>query len=297
MDFPEVNRSHIVPNTYLRNFAVDGVIGFRMVEDVASRVTRTDKVGVRKGFYKRHRPDGTRIDDIEPSMAQVERLAAPILREVEGRWPLAVEDRGVLAEFIGLQHVRGPSWARWHDDELDKRFEELRASSPGDLGVRTSREMLEVIRNVEGHLGTDTQRFVRMLSAVPKVAAVFGSMQWSLVKFDSPVVATSDQPLVAWPINCQASPPGVSPPDLGCLRTLEVRFPLSPRLVLLMTWLDATDAVRPIHGSIDHARNLNAFTVAQADCQWFQRPWPYSADGLRPIPASIRGLLSRLQLR
>lgn len=58
----------------------------------------------------------------------------------------------------------------------------------------------------------------------------------------------------------------------GMLKTVEVRLPLSPQLSLLMTWLPEPDAEKPVAGARHHPRNLNAFTVAEAEQQWFYAP-------------------------
>jgi len=38
---------------------------------------------------------------------------------------------------------------------------------------------------LQEHLGSDTQRHVRMLSLLAKTASILGSMQWELVSFGS----------------------------------------------------------------------------------------------------------------
>lgn len=60
------------------------------------------------------RPDGTRSDDVEYSLARAEHKAVAVLLELEQRWPLRRGDKSLVAEFIGLQWVRGPQWYEWH---------------------------------------------------------------------------------------------------------------------------------------------------------------------------------------
>jgi hypothetical protein len=67
-----------------------------------------------------------------------------------------------------------------------------------------------------------------------------------------------------------------------------------------MTWRDLPDDPTPVMGKIHHAHNLNAFTVAEAEKQWFylpgtQRPrirpgpWPPLSAELVPdySPATV----------
>lgn len=128
-----------------------------------------------------------------------------------------------------------------------------------------------IASKMETRLRDDTQRNVRMLSLVPKAATIFASMGWTLVSFDRPMLATSDHPVVVWPLEPRARAP--EPPRFraGLLPTLEVRVPLSPHLALLMTWRPA-DEPNVVQGRAHHAKNINAFTVAQAERQWFHQP-------------------------
>jgi hypothetical protein len=63
---------------------------------------------------------------------------------------------------------------------------------------------------------------------------------------------------------------------VGYLRTnlLEVRVPVSPRLAVLMTWGNRPDDPEPVEISEQQAVNLNAFTVAGTDEEWFHLPGP-----------------------
>jgi hypothetical protein len=81
----------------------------------------------------------------------------------------------------------------------------------------------------------------------------------------------------------------------GMLNALEVRFPLTPTAALLMTWLDDHDAATPrLRGVRQHTASVNAFTVANAEREWFHLPEtnPPIASGGRLLPLSpelIRG--------
>jgi hypothetical protein len=76
------------------------------------------------------------------------------------------------------------------------------------------------------------------------------------------------------------------------LDTLEVRVPVGPRHAIVMTWADLKDT-EPLRlgGFRHHAAGLNAFTVAQADPQWFCLPGsgaPVAASGgLLPLATQL----------
>jgi Protein of unknown function (DUF4238) len=63
---------------------------------------------------------GTRIDDVEWSLSQLENKAAPVLQTVEERWPLRFEEKLVLAELFGAQLVRGDRWREAYEARSDR---------------------------------------------------------------------------------------------------------------------------------------------------------------------------------
>ena len=117
-------------------------------------------------------------------------------------------------------------------------------------------------------------------------------MHWTLVDFPSPLLVTSDDPVVIWP-RCQlARVPQPTPLTTGLLETLEVRVPVSPTHLLLMTWSDGfDDDEKRAMGKRHHAKNANAFTRAQADKHWFYMPGTAPVIGKRrrfpPISAEL----------
>jgi Protein of unknown function (DUF4238) len=111
-DYPNVKNAHIVPRTYLANWAEDDRIATHLKGDPELRIRRISKVGTRRRFYRRHRPDGTPIDDIEWALGRGEDAATPILRTFDERWPLVEQDRGAVAELFAAQLVYSVHTAR-----------------------------------------------------------------------------------------------------------------------------------------------------------------------------------------
>jgi Protein of unknown function (DUF4238) len=274
--YPSVERAHVVPRTFLRNFAdADEMIGMRLaVDPAAERVISINDAAVRKRFYRRTRPDGTPIDDAERMLAMIEERAGPILRELQARWPLSFEEKHVLAEFFALQILRGERWRRDYVERTDRLVDDYRKRGLFADEIAASGLTVEEVADHNRDLFlSDTQRLRRMFGMSPKGSAILGSMIWSLIRFDGPMLATSDHPVTAWSRFQTSSRPKPSPFSAGLINFMEIRVSVSPSAAIVMTWLErAEDTAEPFEGRRPEARNLNAFTIAQAEKQWFHLP-------------------------
>jgi len=293
--YSEVKRAHIVPRCYLLNFAVDETVSLRVDGKVIPGPTSIDDAAVRKTFYRRYRPDGTPIDDVEWSLSQVESVVGPMLPLIGESWPCGtIEDKGKLAEFFAFQLVRGPRWKRWREAETRRQVAKQRHNPEPVLhnGIWLPVSQKD-LNEVEDHLLSETQWLTRMMSIANKLIDIFGSMRWHLIEFEEPLLAISDQPVVGWPLKEEFRPPGPNQAGVGALNFLEVRVPISPTLAVLMTWEDAQDAAEPMPGTAEIAANINAFTIGNADRQWMHKPGaapPIATGYLDPIsPMLIEG--------
>jgi hypothetical protein len=288
MQYPAVKKAHIVPATYLRNFAVDGKVGVHLVQENGKLVQPVENVGTRRYFYRRKRPDGTEIDDIEWSLAQLEGIATPALRDFEKRWPLDDDYKQKLAELFAFQLLRGPRYKAEYEAMTQRFLDEYQ-----ERGEFEDLDPEQVAAFDEALIG-DSYRLTRMLVMSMTLTSIFASTHWTLVEFGSPVLATSDHPVVIWPGGVPQKPQAVSVLGTGVLECMEYRLPLSPTRAVLMTWADKPDEddVR-VFGRQEHAMNFNAFTIANADRQWFYRPGartPRAAGKIQPLsPTLVRG--------
>lgn len=121
-----------------------------------------------------------------------------------------------------------------------------------------------------------------MIRGSQKLGSILGCMRWRLLQFSAPVVAYSDQPVFLWPLTTQAIDKRPTTPKLGPVNALELRVPLSPRLILLMTWDDQSDGRARIPATVDLAADTNALVIAQAD-----KPWMHQAGGEPPISSRL----------
>jgi hypothetical protein len=273
MDYPEVKRAHIVPRCYLKQFAVNEQIEIHIIPTGADQPVSIDDAAVRKTFYRRFRPEGTPIDDVEWTLSQLESVAAPLLSTIEHDWPLPkTGTRAQLAEFFALQAVRGPRWRAWHSEQAKQAIEETRRDPvhkmESGLLIPLTQGMVD---NFAKDLLSETRWLVQMSSSANKLVDLFGSMTWDLIKFDEPLLCLSDHPVVDWPLHAGRRVPGIASGH-GWANILEVRVPLAPDLGLLMTWKDLPDASKALQGTPEEAANFNAFTIAQAEKQWMWQP-------------------------
>lgn len=70
-------------------------------------------------------------------------------------------------------------------------------------------------------------------------------------------------------------------PRTGFMTTSEVRFPVNPRVLLLLTWLDGDSEGQRLRGEYRHAADVNRSTYGQAERHWFRHP-DYPAPRVAP---------------
>lgn len=115
MKYPNVKNAHIVPQAYLQAWAVDGKLGVVQVQEKKRLELSVENVGTRSHFYRRKRPDGTEIDDIEWTLSEIESNAAPLLKSFAEAWPLSGDDKLKLATLFAFQLLRGPRWKETYE--------------------------------------------------------------------------------------------------------------------------------------------------------------------------------------
>jgi hypothetical protein len=297
--YPQVKKAHIVPRMYQKAFAVNGKVAVHTDSNPECVLTSTETAGTRPNYYRRVRPDGEPIDDVEASLSVMEDKATEPLRDLIANEPISAERKGILAQFIAAQMLRGPAFVEKRAqilvpmiEELDARYftpEELSAAG-GDVGVVRKRA-------IDIYLDP-TPRLHSMLVESVKLASVLGVMRWSVVRFDQPALAYSDHPVAIWPMDL-AKTQALSNRQFDPLSAREVRVPLAPTVALLMDWIDRSDQ-HNISLEMSAASEFNAFTVAQADREWMHRPGdePEIATGtLEPLSRLVEPSYDRSTLQ
>jgi hypothetical protein len=261
----EYRRNHIASRCYLAGWADSaGQIAVVSKERGSIGVRRPERVGFRDRFW------GQSVDlraRVERTFGRVESAAADLIPALSERWPLpapspsepAAHDLTVLLQFVALHLVRTPAWR-------DVLLRARQASVERSIHATT-----EHADDVISHVMTDGFVASMTLANVPRVASVLGGMHRTLLRFDAPLLVTSDQPVTPVPLvrgADQMAPIGVVPAD-GLMAMFECRFPVSPRYALLFTWLDASDGEEIVDCGFAEACWLNTATATQSDEEMF----------------------------
>jgi hypothetical protein len=256
-------RNHLSSRFYLDGFAdADGSVkvltmgGHRPV-----RLAKPANVAYRRNFWGK---DAALRRKVERTLSEVESDAAPVLRDLVPSWPLpaSLPERAPLLQFLALHLLRTPGWRQLLPELGVRCVADYGHLYPGEM---SRDEMLEVATS-------DSFAADALMDEIPVLASMFGSMHWSLVRFDEPCLVTSDQPVVAVPFQSGGSEEVRPFPAAGLLQTLEYRIAIDPRHLLLLTWLDTDDLMPSISGTPRLAAEANASVRAQASTQWFYRP-------------------------
>lgn len=288
-EYTAVERAHIVPRMYQKAWAVEGKVAVHRVGDERCSLVGTKKVGTRDAYYRRTRPTGETIDDIEASLSEVESRSAPVLSAVVSGRPLDLDVKGALAQFFGVQLMRGPAFFEKREKTVLPMIEELQSSDFLPEALAAVGGDVEVARaKLKGTYADPTQRFTTMLQLAIKQAGILGNMRWQILRFYEPLLAYSDHPVVLWPESMKRTQP-LKLQHLGPLSAIEVRVPISPDKAILMDWVDLPD------GGVDScsaqsAAEINAITVAQADTEWMHKPGtrpPIASGELTPLSPKI----------
>jgi hypothetical protein len=276
-------RHHLVPRFYLQGFARDDRIGvIRLGETPTRFVTSVINAAVEVDFYTVETDDGPSAD-VEEMLAGIEGRAATAMQAllVEGL-PMDADLAADLAIFLGFQALRDrrtrDSQNQMADfftkamllslgpDQVRKALEEIEGRPPTDEEVETQ---LAFMANHEGYTVREhTNELVRgMLENVEAASAMVASRTWQLLRFDEPVLVTSDCPVVQW----QAPANRSDFYGVGFGTADELRFPVDQRHALVMAWeAPAGEVTR--RGTSQMAAAFNGSVLAGAYQAVFHHP-------------------------
>lgn len=269
-----VDRGHIVPAFYQRSWGQEQMIAVHDLEGRCSQLSIKREAGVRGPYYRRTRPTGDETDDIEASLASLENVAARSLREiVNDGADLTTDRKARLASFLAAQMLRGPAHFAQREERLRSFVGDIDESGFTRDALREAGGEIERARTrLLGVLLDPTYKFLEMLKGTNRLATCLVNMRWHLLEFDELSLATSDHPVVVWPLELTNSKP-FDEPFAGPLGALEIRVAVSPSLAILLNWADGPDLdCRGTLCSARAARELNAFVTAQAQQEWMHHP-------------------------
>lgn len=205
--------------------------------------------------------------DTEDRLRRMESDGLRLLRNLQRRWPLRdTADRAALGLLLAIHVVRTPTFSGELRLVGERANREVLADGVPKYGLDEQQVALvaEQLRDHQAHADS-------LIRQVPRVASALCSMHWSVVQFDDDLLITCDQPMVLLPFVPGPITPASALPTTGFLNTVEGRFTLDPRHVLLLTWHEALDGPW-LAGSYAHACSVNCALRAQSLDEWFHRP-------------------------
>lgn len=248
---------HIVPRLHLQHFvgyAPQGQIWTYDAETGTTRSAIPDETAVQNHFYSVENDDGTWNTQIEDYLGTVENAAAPIYEKMlKGYIPNNNQEKADFSTFLAIMYARTPTMRRMYAEMYgrriqiesyaygvhDKAFEKLIKDYEKQQGITIDAATQEKLRKdlvdpSKYILQVPKERTFVALTLADKLAPMFFDMNWSLMAPKNGFFITSDNPVV----RC-VDPKTVHPfyGDHGFLnKTVEITFPLSPKLLLLLTW-------------------------------------------------------------
>jgi hypothetical protein len=121
-----------------------------------------------------------------------------------------------LAEFFAFQFVRGPRWKKWREGLAREAADNFRRNPEpvlhNGIWIPTTQRQ---VNETEDKLLSETEWLTKMMLIANRSITTFGSIRWYLIEFDEPLLAISDHPIVAWPIDQAYRRPEETPAGLG----------------------------------------------------------------------------------
>lgn len=119
---PRAEHHHIVPRSYLLRFATeDGELSMFDKKMGDWMDTHASNAAVRSDFYTVDLINEGASDEVEKALGSIEgRMITALTHIDEGVWPPDEEDRRAIADFVGLQSVRGADFGDSIQDFYDR---------------------------------------------------------------------------------------------------------------------------------------------------------------------------------
>lgn len=275
-------RHHTVPRLLLRRFA-DGERLVRVPLDGGEpMVVGVGDVTVRRDFYSMRTADGQLDDTVENLLADLENQAARVIRKIveDGLWPLPVNDRAILGQWIAAQHVRVPAVRQANNENLDQLTKimiaaggkpEMRRLLEAESGEAVTDEEVEAIWTEM----TDFSSYEAELSVNDHMLMMGRSMEtaydammyrsWGLWRFERKTLLLSDHPVTLMQDPSQPEWRGV-----GLANAAAILVPIDRRAAIVMQPPGIPD--HELQTSAKVARELNHRFAWNSRIELFHHP-------------------------
>ncbi len=274
-------KHHFVPQFYLRQFATlepaEEIWTYDMEAGV-SRGTTVQNTAFEKYLYSVPLEDGTRLDDLEDVIANIESKAAPVLEKLTTGQKVGDQERADFASFMAIMYVRTDVFRHQyaqimigelqlklyataiHDGSFENFIEKYQRDK-GSLSAEEIETMRHEMLNPQGFtVSVDKASTLRALKFHDRLVRIFYDMHWSLLKAKEPrYFITSDNPVIF------EVPERYRHPFYGgglLDDKVELTFPLSPDTCLLATWQENPPARVVVNAKV--VRSLNRLRAGYA---------------------------------
>lgn len=270
---PLSRRHHVVPAFYLDRFANEGLLGSLDLKTGKVIAAGPRDLAVVKNFYMIRDSEGNEYDLWEHDFLanSIEGPAAIPLAKAAAGDDLEGEEREALARFVAIQSVRGQAFPtaveRGVVQAAELQLRVARAFLDRGQEVAGIRESIsEAYNELYGREPTEEEYAQEVadfgnldgmkievnrewmlrhyMGAGMRLSMVLTTFDWQIIRFDDPVLITSDEPV--W----LEAPAGGGPYGVGFFTAEAIWMPLDPTAAVRMRQ-STFDPVDP--GSIDPA--------------------------------------------
>ncbi|MEU2873893.1 DUF4238 domain-containing protein [Streptomyces olivoreticuli] len=290
-------RHHTVPRLLLRRFA-DGERIIRVPLDGGDRRTvGIADVTVHRDFYSVRDKNGHLDDTVEDLLAELEGKAAKVIHEViDGAWPLPIEERAVLAEWMAAQYARIPAARKAQNEVADHlgkvliamgRKPEIRRHLEATSTESVSDEQVEALwgdlMGFDGYYAemSVNDHVVSMGRSMKTAYEVFMARSWGLIKFERRTLLIPDHPVTLVPEEGAPSFRGV-----GIGNAAAILMPIDRRAAIIMASPGSDDFVARSHTRL--AKELNQRFAYNARRELFHHPDDNPLGGIELPPVRDR---------
>ncbi|MDA1279623.1 MAG: DUF4238 domain-containing protein [Chloroflexi bacterium] len=288
-------RHHYVPRFYLRRFAKKKILAAYKRPNGERMSLSVRDVALESDLYTVKASTGETTGLMEFAISKFEEAAAPVVEKIlDQGFPITPEEKMSLADYVALQYLRTPlnkrqqdvmmtELANWMMRQEDWTEESVRETIIRGGGTPTDESVAEIMKMVETgdfkriSVSIPTEEWMRTnISLINVVSDILMRMNFTAAVAHGDDFVTTDNPVVLWtrpewnPVN-----------SVGFETAEEIRLPLSPKKMLVITPLDYPDG-HVTELSKTGVRVANEMAAANAYRWVFQHPDGPDISGIAP---------------